>query len=196
MLDKVNVYKLKNYQINPYVLKGIKDLGLTIEELLLIVYLTNEKDYLDLLDIEEKTSLSEEEVLASYSTLLAKGLIEVKMEKIDGKINESISLDNLYNKLVFAEKEKPVTESSDIYECFEKEFAKTLSPIEYEIINKWLEDGISEETIKKALKEAVLNGVTSLRYIDKIIHEWSKKEMTDTKNEELFDYDWINASDE
>ena len=116
------------------------------------------------------------------------------MEKIDGKINETISLENLYNKLIYNEKEQK-SNNDDIYSCFEREFGKTLSAMEYEIINKWLENGTKEEMIKEALKEAVKSGVTNLRYIDKIIHEWSKKEDTDQK-EELFDYDWINNEQE
>ena len=42
------------------------------------------------------------------------------------------------------------------------------------MINGWLEKGISEDTIKKALKEAVLNGVRNFKYIDKILYTWSK----------------------
>ena len=33
---------------------------------------------------------------------------------------------------------------------------------------------MSEELIKEAIKEATLNGVSSLRYIDKILYEWGK----------------------
>ena len=194
MIDKINAYKTTSFQLNSYVVKGLKSLDLTMNELLLVLYLLNIKNSLDLVDIESKVSLSEEEVLSSYSTLLSKGLIEVKMEKIDGKINETISLENLYNKLIYNEKEQK-SNNDDIYSCFEREFGKTLSAMEYEIINKWLENGTKEEMIKEALKEAVKSGVTNLRYIDKIIHEWSKKEDTDQK-EELFDYDWINNEQE
>ena len=34
---------------------------------------------------------------------------------------------------------------------------------------------MDEEIIKEALKEATYNGVSNLRYIDKIIYEWNKK---------------------
>ena len=33
---------------------------------------------------------------------------------------------------------------------------------------------MSEELIKEALKEATFNGVSNLRYIDKILYEWEK----------------------
>ena len=56
----------------------------------------------------------------------------------------------------------------------EKEFGRTLSPTEYEIIKAWLDNNISEDIIKEALKEAVFNGVSNLRYIDKILYEWKK----------------------
>ena len=47
--------------------------------------------------------------------------------------------------------------------------------MEYEIIKAWLENNISEELIREAVKEAVFNGVSNLKYIDKILYEWGKK---------------------
>ena len=92
---------------------------------------------------------------------------------------------------------------SKIYNIIEAELGRTLSPIEYETIGEWLESNISEELIKEALKEAVLNGVGNLKYIDKILHEWTKKgykKASDIKKrkkyeeiqEDLFDYDWLD----
>lgn len=72
--------------------------------------------------------------------------------------------------------------------------------IEYETISKWLQNNVSEDMIKSALKEAVLNGVTNLRYIDKIIYEWTKKKITSNnkENEEIhvFDYNWLEDDNE
>ena len=70
--------------------------------------------------------------------------------------------------------EKSNTENSDIFEVIQKEFGRTLSPMEYEISKAWLDNGISEELIKEAIKEATFNGVSNLRYIDKILYEWGK----------------------
>lgn len=190
------IYEVLNYQINPYVLKGLKTLNVTIDEILILIYFMNVKNVLDLIDINEKLSLSEEEALNAYSSLLSKGIIEVKMEKKDGKISESISLEGLYNKLVLEQKEE--SSKSDIYSKFEKEFGKTLSPIEYETINRWLENGIKEEIIESALKEAVINGVTNLRYIDKIIYDWTKNNSSKEREDyqELYDYDWLGDNDD
>ena len=86
---------------------------------------------------------------------------------------------------------------------FEKEFGRTLSPVEYETISKWIESNIPLELIEAALKEAILSGVNSIRYIDKILFEWNKKgyktpsdiinkSKKDEYIEEIYDYDWLN----
>ena len=66
------------------------------------------------------------------------------------------------------------SDDSNIFEIIEKEFGRTLSPMEYEIIKAWLDGGFSEELIKEAIKEATMNNVSNLRYIDKILFEWNK----------------------
>ena len=103
---------------------------------------------------------------------------------------------------------------SNIYGLIEKEFGRTLSSIEYEIIKAWLNDNISEELIKEALKEAIFNGVSNLRYIDKILYEWNKKgikSVSDVENmrkkrnkkdtddieidTEIFDWNWLDEEE-
>ena len=39
----------------------------------------------------------------------------------------------------------------------------------------WVENGFSDEVMKEAVREATYNGVSNLRYIDKILYEWEKK---------------------
>lgn len=193
-----NEYLSLSYQINTKVVKGLKALNINFDEFLLLLYFINEKKCLDIVDINDKVSLSEEEVLNAYSSLLSKGLIEVKIEKINGKVNEMISLESLYNKLILSSSKKE-NKKTDIYSKFEREFGRSLSPIEYETINNWINNGVREETIESALKEAVINGVSNLRYIDKIIYEWTKKgskQVEKEENYEIFDYDWLGMDDE
>ena len=126
-------------------------------------------------------------------------------------MEEIIDIDNLYKKLALTiineeEKQDNNDKKINIYSEFEKEFGRTLSPIEYELIGSWGEVN-SEEIIELALKEAVYNGVTNLRYIDKILHEWNRKGFKTKEDiqkdkasfsnkkiekKELFDYDWLN----
>lgn len=199
MLDLKSKYQEKNFQINKLILKSIKTLNLSLNEFLLLMYFINEKNSLDLENIKDTLGLTDEEVLNTYSDLVSKCLIEVIVNRENGKVVETISLDMFYDKLILNSKEnKSEIKETDIFSKFENEFGRSLSPIEYETINNWINNGVKEETIISALKEAVLNGVTNLRYIDKIIYEWTKKSNMKEREEykELFDYDWLGANDE
>ena len=47
--------------------------------------------------------------------------------------------------------------------------------MDYEKINDWFARGFSEDLISAALNEALASGVSSLRYIDKILYDWERK---------------------
>lgn len=195
MDDLKKSFKQKSFQINPLILKNLKVLSLTLEEFLLIVYFINEEPFLDLEKIKDVLGFSDEEILNIYSELLSKGLIEVIVEKKDNRVSETISLELFYDKLVLGSSKKD-DNSKDVFSKFESEFGRTLSPIEYERINSWISSGVSEEMIINALNEAVINGSPNIRYIDRIIYEWSKKKSGSNQEEykELFDYDWLGDS--
>ena len=189
-------FKTKNFIINENVVKTIKNLDITLKEFLLLLYFINIKALLDLNDIKKVIGFNEEEILNTYTSLITKGLIEVNVFKDSGVVSEVISLDMFYDKLVMNTKNEE--NNTDIYSKFESEFGRSLSPIEYETINRWLENGVSEEIITSALKEAVINGASNLRYIDKIIYEWTKKGVKPKEEDYTFidDFDWLNDGDE
>lgn len=191
------IMKEKDFVINSLILKNIKKFNISINELLLLLYFININNELNTSLINKYTSLEESEILEAFDSLVSRGLIEIIIKKVNDKITEEISLDIFYNKVLIDMPE--IKKQTDIYSAFEGEFGRTLSPIEYETISKWLQNNISEDMIKSALKEAVLNGVTNLRYIDKIIYEWTKKKITNNKeNEEVqvFDYNWLEEDNE
>ena len=206
-----NIIKRKDYTINPYLFKVIKENTLDINETLLLIYLTNqEHPELDLKIINEVTSLKNEEILASFSSLSSKGLISTSISKDGDRVNEEINLDGVY-KIAASNINKSVSKEveENIFELFESEFGRTLSPMEYELINAWINSGMNEDIIKEALKEATYNGVKNLRYIDKIIYEWNKKgyktkedvvnnrfkkEEKDEKNNFFFEYNWLDEN--
>lgn len=197
MSDLKKLFKQKNYQINPLILKNLKFLDLNLNEFLLILYFINEEPSLDLTKIKDVLGFSDEETLNIYSELLGKCLIEVLVEKRDGRVSESISLELFYDKLVLNGVSKEET-NTDIFSSFEREFGRTLSPIEYERINSWVSSGVSEEMIINALNEAVINGSPNIRYVDSLIYQWSKRGQKVEKEEyqELFDYNWLGEDDE
>lgn len=206
--------KAKDYTFKRQLFKIVADYNLSINELLLLIYFINlDIPTLNVPEIKKETLLSEKSILESFSLLSSKGLLAIKMEKgKDGKVTEVLDLSNLYKAMVseINLNIKKKTESN-IFEIFEKEFSRTLSPMEYEMINAWISSGMDEEMIIGALKEATFNGVSNLRYIDRIIYEWGKKgfkNMNDvkahmenrnkkSKKDEpiLFDYNWLEDED-
>ena len=119
------------------------------------------------------------DVMNYIGVLSDKNFISVDVMKNEkGLMEEVVLLDNFYNKLSLMTMDQvnqvSKSENSNIFEIIEKEFGRTLSPIEYEIIKAWLDNDMSEELIKEAIKEATFNGVSNLRYIDKILYEWGK----------------------
>ena len=178
--------------------------------MLLIYFMNQDCPILDVNDIHNVTFMEPKIILQSFKALSIKGLISTKVTPVKDKISETIDLTNVYRAMV-SDINYDIKKKSEknIFEVFEKEFGRTLSPMEYEIINGWLSNQLSEELILGALKEATYNGVSSLRYIDRILLEWSKKgfkNMNDVnnflekkdnqnkaRNEEkvLFDYNWL-----
>ena len=80
-------------------------------------------------------------------------------------------------------KEKENKKEKDIYTLFEEEFGRTISPIEYETIAQMVSD-YSEDFVKKALSEAVLNKALSIKYISKILVNWQKNGLNSIKQVE------------
>ncbi len=198
MSDLRNIFTSKDFIINSNVVKCISNIDITLDEFLLVLYFTNISSYLNTKDIQDKLGFTEEKAFNTFTSLINKKYIEMIVSNNNGEVVEKVSLDPLYDRLALNKKtEEP---SSDIYAMFEHELGRTLSSFEYELINKWIENGISEETIKGALKEAILNNVRNFKYIDKIVYEWSKKgiksKVKEEKNhEEIFDYDWLDDNE-
>ena len=196
-----------NFIIPNYLIKYLSKFDLDIKELLMIVYFLNnkEKSTFNPKKISDDLYMDQNEVLNVLNSLMEKNYISIEMNKVNGIIEEFISLDLFFSEInsYLVENEK-TNNSNDVYSKFEKEFGRTLSPVEYETINKWIEGNISIDLIYAALKEAILSGVNSIRYIDKILFEWNKKgyktssDIVSKKNneefiEEIYDYDWLNG---
>lgn len=192
-------------------IKEALKLNLSLNEFLLLLYFDNSFDVVfDIKVIAKTLNMKDDDVISAYGALMAKKLIKVKAEKDGfGKIRETVSLENFYNEIKsdYKTQEKENTKV-DIYSKFETEFGRTLSNMDYEIINAWIEHGFSEDLILEALKEAVYNGVLNLRYIDKVLYEWNRKGIknpTDIKkaiesvpeapvyDASIVDFDWLNA---
>ena len=177
----IEMYKDGNIIIPIYIFKKYKELNINLSEFIFLMYLCGKgnKIIFDPARFSSELNMDLGEVMESVSNLSDKNLLKVDVIKNDKQIMEEIiNLDDFYSKLslVTMDEINNTKESDDttIFEIIEKEFGRTLSPMEYEIIKAWIENGISNELITEALKEATFNGVSNLRYIDKILYEWEK----------------------
>ena len=209
MNNVVDILKSKTYEIKEELLFNYKKINITDSEFIILIYFINNSNVYNPKEISESLNIELNSVLELVNSLCEKNIIEIKMEKINNVRTELIDLNMLYEKIALSLDEKKENNNSNIFSLFENEFGRTLSPMEYEIINAWLDSGSSEELITLALKEATYNGVSNLRYVDKIIYEWGKKGIktkedvekdrkkfkSNSKKKELFDYDWLNDED-
>ena len=218
---KETVYRLLNSKklvVNSYLIKIALEKELNLNEFLILVYFDN--SYERKFDVEligSTLGMETNTAMEAFNSLMIKGLVNLESTKdIDNRNTEEVNLDGLY-KLIsedMAEDDKEETKE-DIFKIFESELGRTISSMELELINGWLMAGTPEELILGALREAVYNGVTNFRYIDKIIYEWEKKgfktmddvnkymktrrdekskdKVASKKASDVLDYDWIDS---
>lgn len=199
---------LPRYLFNYYV-----RLGLTEAELIILIFLIDRGDHAEYNPelISGALSIDKYKVMELLNSLSEKKIISIVIDKNkDGKREEYISLDLMYKKIIniiLDKKDNATLENSDIFSIFEREFGRTISSMECQIIKGWIDDNFSHELIMEALKEAIYNGVTSLKYIETILYNWRKKgyktkeDVLEAKNKyreskkeekEIFYYDWLN----
>ncbi len=218
----VELLKKGNFVVPFYLFQLRKKFQLSLEEFIFLVYLSNlgTKIIFDTNRFAQDLGMTKEEILSYLDILTEKNYISIEVIKNEKNVMEEyVVLDLFYEKLANVmiddinqakiEEEK----NSNIFEVIEKEFARPLTSMEYEIISAWLEDGTKEDLIIEALKEAVYSGVCNLRYIDKILYEWGKKgiktpqdvannrlkfkEKQEKKEKlELFEYDWFEDGED
>ena len=209
----LEIVKENNIVIPMYLYKMFPKLEINLETFLFLMYLNGKGQFIifDIKRLSEEFFCDIKKVMEYISTLQDKKLIELKVVKNDKNIiEEYISLDLFYEKVsmnIIEELNNEKEDTTNIFEILESELGKQLSPIEYEIVKAWKNSNYSDEIIKEAIKEAVYNGVANLRYIDKILYEWAKKniktkedveknkrqfrEKEKSKKVAVFDYDWM-----
>ncbi|WP_245922437.1 DnaD domain-containing protein [Alkalicoccus saliphilus] len=139
--------------------------------------------------ISDRMTAPIQECSRHLKDLMGSRFIEIKeieeSDKQTGKevIVEEISLGPVFEKLYECLSDKDLeekentkkTDEGELFETFETEFARPLSPMEMEMISMWLdEDGHDTDLIAGALKESVISGKLNFRYIDRILHDWKR----------------------
>lgn len=209
----INYLKEKPIIIPRVLLTNYSKLNITAEELIILIYLMDKGNNIiyDINLFVKELSFTKRKVIELINNLVEKNVLNITINKNSDNVSEEyLNLDMLYRKItnIILDKELPSsTNNEDLFTIFEKEFGRTISPTEYEKINSWLNEDIDKTLIVEALKEAVYNSTTSLRYIETILYSWKKKGIKTkedvnkerirykkSKNEviEVPDFDWVN----
>lgn len=217
----IEIFKNGNIVIPIYFIQHFKEFKLKWDEFIFMMYLYSigNKFLFDPSKFSKDLNIELMDIMNYISTLTEKHYVEVEVIKNDkGLMEEVVILDGFYDKIslmtINEVNQSSNSENSNIFEVIEKEFGRTLSPMEYEIIKAWLDGNMSEETIKEAIKEAAFNGVSNLRYIDKILYEWGKagiktasdveknrkkrnkvKEADESIDMDIVDWDWFDEDE-
>ena len=204
-----DLIKSKQITIPLYFLKRYKEFNLTIDELVLLLYLYDQDGAtFDPNKISMELEMDLLNVMEIVSNLGDKGLINVVTKKNDNEIMEEVfDLSPLFDKITIKQVEllNSKEEEINLYKMIEDEFGRKLTPLECEMVDDWQRNNYSNDLIKEAVKEASINGVSNLRYIDKILFEWNKKgyqKSSDIKKKEevekveIYNCNWLDDDDE
>lgn len=168
------------------ILNNYKAIGLSEVEAVVIIELNKQmglgNTFLNPTKISKNITLPKEELLTILDGLIQKKYLSIHMRKTKaGKETEVFLLDEtiqriflVYQKAIQEEimnqPKQHRTSAEEIVDLIETQFQKQLTPLEIEIIQKWLdEDHFELLDIKSALLDAVKANKFSLSYVDGIL---------------------------
>lgn len=168
------------------------ELGLNERQFVILIKLLDQENERNiqppLEDVQQGTSLSIQEVSHIINQLSQLKCIDIKIEKDEQhKYNEFISFDPLFEQLALVLNEtKQENKAEDqnnqfkkLFQEFESTFGRPLTPLEVQTLNHWIDtDHHSNELIRSALNEAHSLDKLSIKYIDRILLNWKKKNIT------------------
>ena len=156
----------------------------------------------DLLSL--KMALDIKEIDSLMADLLTRGYMEYA--SMNGKTITTLNplKEKLYREFEISiskeieakSNEKVNAELNNIFETFQKELGRALSPLEISRIREWVALGYSDDKIIDALKEALSKGKKSLRSVDKILLSWAKREELEAEGKTSINDDWTKNLEE
>ena len=164
-----------------------KKLRLSENELaviLMIDHLLQQKNTLitpDLLSL--KMNLDVKEIDKIFVVLIERGLlifdtgkkIKVSLKPLQKKLLETFTKEMAADSESHTNKEK-VEAIELIRKTFENEFKPSMSPLELQMINEWIEHGYKPDSIIDAMRECLSKGKKTFRSIDKLLLQWQTRD--------------------
>ena len=166
------------------------ELGMDAEELVFWLQLFSCQErgqFPDLAQVAQNMGVSQTRIFQLLAQADEKNNLRLVTQKdAQGKQTDSYDFSPLFDKIAKLYEQKAQSQSdkkiadkiSNLYQTFEQEFGRPLSPLEFERIAGWLnEDQYDPELIRLALKEAVTHQARNLSYIDRILLNWESKNL-------------------
>lgn len=166
--------------------------------ILMIDHLLGQKNSLvtpDLLSL--RMSLSSKELDKIFVSLIERGFlifdtgkkIKVSLKPLKKKLAEAFEeeMAKAHETKISEEKTKVL---QNIYQVFEKELNRPLSPLEISLIGEWVDHGYSDERIIEALRTALSKGKKTLKSVDKILLQWQARDDIEKSGNTAIKDDW------
>ena len=183
-----------------------RDLGLSEEEtlfLIVLLRLQQNKYALTIKNTAKNSAYREEEVMRLVPVLIDKGFLALANDGailLDGLVEKFLEVQSWQalktEQKIRKERKNSRTDSSfaELYQCFEGEMGRPLSPIEGERIRYWYKNlKIPAELIRAGLTRAVLLGKNNFRYIEAILLSWQRKNIHSVRELELMENNEENS---
>ena len=183
MFLKDNTIDFEKLLIDKYAFLGLDEIEVII--LLKLNKLLNSGKKFSIDYFTKNMTITEDIIREKLVTLINNQFIDLKL------VNKSeiYSLDDTFKRLASLlekevddeEKEDLNTDCAKVVSILEKEFKKILSPLELELVHKWIyEDKFEYSKIYNAIIETLKYKKTSVQYVDVILNK--KEQPNNTKN--------------
>lgn len=164
-----------------YILTEMESLDLSVHEAFLLLYLDYCNEFhigFDLEQVAKQFKMTALELDTLMNQLMNRGYLEIRMRErrveyvLDGVFRMKDNLDTI-----------TTNEFRGLFDLFEEEFARPLTPRESERLSEWMST-YELKLIEFALREAVVYEKRSIDYIEAILLHWKEKQLTVAQYEE------------
>lgn len=171
-------YKEKFIDRRNWMLDHLDELSVSSEEALILMLIDFLNEYqigVSHQILAKKLKKSDDEVDDLLSRLSAKGFLSLELR--EGKV--MFDIDGVFE----GNQDKAIAFDASLFDQFETEFARPLSQMEMERLGEWT-NVYHQKMIVYALREALTYDKKSFDYIERILIEWKKRNLTPEDYEE------------
>ncbi|GAP00187.1 DnaD domain protein [Fructobacillus ficulneus] len=173
--------------IDNAILVHYQDLGFDNDDLVLYLQITRLQDQGDQANpavIAHLMKVTEKTIIDRLKAMIDKNLMEVVSQ---GGQGEKYDFLPLYDRLLQGKGMRPANDVVSIGEksrrevvrTLQGEFGRNLSPLELQTVAQWFDqDHFDPNMMVLAIQEAVANNARSLRYIEAILVNWQRENLT------------------